>query len=90
MNPALQNWPRDRRGCFSAGKTSHFWAARGIWGNGSRAVYVATMVSPLGMHTRFLPYETETFSLHGEVVGRKWLVQPDSATASSKDGVTRE
>ena len=25
LNPALQNWPRDRRGCCSAGKTSKFW-----------------------------------------------------------------
>ena len=28
VNPASQNWPRERRGCCSAGNTSHFRAAR--------------------------------------------------------------
>ena len=51
---------------------------------------VATMVLLLGMRTHFLPYKTGTLSLHGEVVGRKWLVHPKLDTARSKDGVTRE
>ena len=89
LNPASQNFTMDRRGCCSADKTSHFRADMGSWGNGSRAVYFATMVSPLGMPTCFPPYRTGTLLFHGQAVGRKWLVHPDSATSSSKGGVTR-
>ena len=49
---------------------------------------VATMVSPLGMRTRFPPCTTETLLLHGQVAGRKWLVQPESATNNYTGGVT--
>ena len=44
LNPASQNWPRDRRGCWRAGKISHFWAARGSWGQRSRNGCAATMI----------------------------------------------
>ena len=47
------------------------------------------MVSPLVMRIRFPPDITGTLTLHGQVVGRKWPVQPESATASSKGVVTR-
>ena len=53
VNPALQNWSREMRGCCSAGKTSHLREARGSWGKGRRAVCVATMVYSLGMRTFF-------------------------------------
>ena len=46
------------------------------------------MVSPFAMRTRFTPCNTATLLSHGQVAGRKWLVQPDSATASSKGGFT--
>ena len=55
----------------------HFWADGGIWGNGIRDVYAATMVSPLGMRTHFLSYRTGNFSLHGQVVGSKLPVHPE-------------
>ena len=51
----------DRRGCCSAGKTSHFNTARGSRGNEIRAVCVATMVSPFGTYASFLSYRTGTF-----------------------------
>ena len=51
-------------------------------------MYVANMVSPFGMRTRFPPSSTASLLSHGKVAGRKWLVQPESATASSTDGVT--
>ena len=57
-------------------------------GKGSKAVCVATMVSPLGMHTQFLPWTTSTLLLHGQVAGRKWIVQPESATENYTGGVT--
>ena len=50
---------------------------------------VATMVSPFGMRTRFLTCITATLLSHGQVAGRKWIVHPESATASNKGGVTR-
>ena len=88
MKPASQNWPRERRGCWSAGKTSHFQVARGGWVKGIIAVCVATMVSSLGMRSRFPPWTTATLFSHGQVAGSKWLVQPESTTASSTGGVT--
>ena len=88
VNPASQNWPMERRGCWSAGKTSHLRAARRSWGKGSRAVCIATMVSPLGIRTHFPPCTTETLLFHGQVAGRKWLVQTELATESSTGGVT--
>ena len=88
VKPASQNWPRHRRGCWRSGKTSHFRAARGSWGKGSRAVCVATMVYPLYIRTRFSPWTTETLLSHGKVAGRKWLVQPESATANYIGRVT--
>ena len=88
VKPASQNWPKERRGCWSAGKTPHFREARGGWGKGSRAVCIATMVSPLGMRTIFPPCNTATLLPHGQVDGRKWLVQPESATVNSTGGVT--
>ena len=69
VNPASQNWPRDRRGYCRAGKISHLRADMGSWGNESRAVCVYTMVSPLGMSKRFPPYRIGTLSLHEKVVG---------------------
>ena len=90
LNHASQNWPRYRRGCYSAGKTSQLRAARDSWGGGSRSVCIATMVSPLVMCTRFPPYRTGTFSLHGQVLESKWIFHTESATDSSKCGVTRD
>ena len=46
------------------------------------------MVSPFGMHTPFPPCNTATLLSHGQIVGRKWLVQPELETASSKGGFT--
>ena len=86
--PASQNWPRDRSGCWSTVNTSHFREARGGYGKESRYVCVATMVSPFGMRTRFPPCNTATLLSHGQVAGGGWLVQPKSATTSSKGGVT--
>ena len=68
---------------------SHFRVDRGGWGDGIRDMCVSTMILPLGVCTQFPPYMTGTFSFHVQVVGMKWLVQPKSATASSKGGVTR-
>ena len=53
FNPASHKLPRDRRSFCRDGKTSHFQTVRRGWGKGSRAVGVATMVSPFGMHTFF-------------------------------------
>ena len=89
VNPASQNCPMDRRGCFRAGKTSHFQVDWGIWGNDSMALFYAIMVSLLGMRTCFSPYRIGTLSSHGQALGIKWLVHPESSTASSKGGVTR-
>ena len=50
-------------------------------------MYVATMVYPLGMRTRLPPWTTATLLSHEQVDGRKWLVQPESATAKSSGGV---
>ena len=88
VNPASQNWPRDRRGYFSAGKTSHFWAYKGGWENGSGAMCVATIVSPFGMRTHFPPCSTGNLLSRWQEVGIKWLVQPESATSSANGGVT--
>ena len=88
VNPESQNWPKERRGCCSAGKTSHFRAARGSWGEGIRAVCVATMVYPFGMRKRFPPWTTATLLSHGQVARKKWLVQPESETAKYTGGVT--
>ena len=46
------------------------------------------MVSPLGMRTQFTPWTTATLLSHGQVAGRKWILQPESATAKSTGGVT--
>ena len=89
LNPVSQNCPRDKRGCCRSGKTSHFRAARRGCGNGSRAVCVTIMVSPMSMRTNFPPYRTGTLSLHGQLVGRKLLVQSELTTSSSKGEVTR-
>ena len=86
VNHASQNWPRDRRGFWSARKTSHFQAARGSWGEGSRAVCVATMVSPFGMCTRFLTFSTENLLSHAQVAGSKRIVHPELDNARSKGG----
>ena len=88
VNPASQNWPRERRNCSSSGKTSHFRADKGSLGKGERSVCVAAMVSPLGMSTRFPPWITATFLSHGKVAKRKWLVHLESTTANYADGVT--
>ena len=48
---------------------------------------VATVVSPLSMRTHFPPRTTATLLSHGQVSGRKWLVQPELATAKSTGGV---
>ena len=49
---------------------------------------VATMVSPLGIRTRLPPWTTATLLLHGQVAGRKWLVQPELATSNYTGGFT--
>ena len=51
-------------------------------------MFVATIVSPLGMRKHFPPWTTETLLSHEQVAERKWLVQPESATANSTSGVT--
>ena len=48
---------------------------------------IATMVSPFGMRTFFPPCNTATLLSHGQIAGRKWIVHPDSETASYKGGV---
>ena len=89
VNPASQNWPRDSRGCCSARKISYYQEARGSWGDGSRAICVATMVSPFGILTHFKPCSTGTLLSQGQVLGRKYPVKSESAITSSNGGVTR-
>ena len=48
---------------------------------------VVTKVYPLGMRTRLPLWTTATLLSHVQVAGRKWLVQPESATANSTGGV---
>ena len=54
---------------------------------GRRAVFVATMVSLLGICTRLPPWTTVTLLSHGQVSGRIWLVQTELANAMSTVGV---
>ena len=45
---------------------------------------IATMMLPLGMCTPFMPHKTSSLFLYGQVSVRKWLVQPELATAFSR------
>ena len=67
LNSTSHNWPKDKRVCCSAGKTSHLRASRGSSGKGSRAVCVVTVVYPFGMCTRFPPWTTVTLLSYGQV-----------------------
>ena len=52
-------------------------APKGSWGKGKRAVWDARIDDPFGRPTR-MPLDVEELLMHGVVVPRKWLVQPES------------
>ena len=64
----------------SNGKIWAWHAASDSCGKGSKAVWEARMVSPLGSTTGS-PWVMGTLWVHGVVGPRKWLVHPESTMA---------
>ena len=74
--PWSQSLPMDIRLRFpKAGKTFDFWAPKGSWGKGKRAVWDARIDDQFGRPTR-MPLDVEDLLVHVVVGPRKWLVQP--------------
>ena len=74
--PWLHSWPMEiRLRSPKTGKFFDWWAHKGIWGKGKRAVWDSRIYEQFGIPTR-MPLDVEDLLVHGVVGPRKRLVQP--------------